>query len=132
MRKPSWLLAAFCAVVVAALGASSAYAGESTGNFGRTGKQTPIGAAPDNAPHAALICSFSGQNPEAFLPVTDPDYEAGRVQNWGHVKNGIKDEVNAETGGHGAAAITDLMHSFGPGVSCNGNSGEFASGGGGA
>jgi len=132
MSKTLLLVAALCAVVVAAVGATSAFAGESTGNFGRTGKQTPIGAAPDNAPHAASICSFSGQNPEAFLPADDPDFEAGRVQNWGHVKNGIKDEVNEATGGHGAAAITDLMHSFGPGVSCNGNSGDFASGGGGA
>jgi len=125
-------LAALCAVAVAALAASSAYAGEATGNFERTGKQTPIGAAPDDAPHAASICSFSGQNPEQFLPADDPDFEAGRVQSWGQVKNGIKDEVNAATGGHGAAAITDLMHSFGPGVSCNGHTGDFASGGGGA
>lgn len=130
MRKRSLLLAALCALAIAALGASSAYAGEATGNFARTGKQTPIGAAPDDAPHAASICSFSGQNPEQFLPITSPDYEPGRVQNWGHVKNGIKDEVNAETGGHGAAAITDLMHSFGPGVSCNGHTGDFAGGGG--
>ena len=124
MSKTLLLVAALCAVVVAAVGASSAFAGESTGNFARTGKQTPIGAAPDGVLHAGSICSFSGQNPEAFLPTTDEDYEAGRVQNWGHVKNGIKDEVNAETGGHGAAAITDAMHAFGPGVSCNGNSGE--------
>jgi len=132
MSKTSLLIAALCAVVIAAVGAGSAFAGESTGNFGRTGKQTPIGAAPDDAPHAASICSFSGQNPEAFLPTTDPNYEAGRVQNWGHVKNDIRDQVNEATGGHGAAAITDLMHSFGPGVSCNGNSGDFATGGGGA
>ena len=124
MSKTLLLVAALCAVVVAAVGASSAFAGESTGNFQRTGKQTPIGLATEEAPHASSICSFSGQNPEAFLPETDKDFEAGRVQNWGHVKNGIKDEVNAETGGHGAAAITDLMHSFGPGVSCNGHSGE--------
>ena len=126
MSKTLLLVAALCAVVVAAVGASSAFAGESTGNFARTGKQTPIGAAPDDALHAGSICSFSGQNPEAFLDPTDPEsgFEPGRVQNWGHVKNGIKDEVNAETGGHGAAAITDAMHEFGPGVSCNGNTGE--------
>src|SRR6187551_3849174 len=130
MRRTTLLWAVLCSVLVAAAGATSAFAGESTGNFGRTGKQTPIGAAPDNAPHAASICSFSGQNPEAFLPADDPDFEAGRVQNWGHVKNGVKDEVNEATGGHGAAAITDVMHSFGPGVSCNGHTGDFAGGGG--
>ena len=134
MRQVSLLMAALCAVVIAAVGASSAFAGESTGNFATTGKQTPIGLAPENAPHAASICSFSGQNPEAFLDPTDPNsgFEPGRVQNWGQVKNGIRDEVNEATGGHGAAAITDLMHSFGPGVSCNGHSGDFAAGGGGA
>lgn len=130
MRKTPLLIAALCAVVLAAMSASTAFAGESTGNFGRTGKETPIGAAPDDAPHAASICSFSGQNPEAFLPTTDPDYEPGRVQSWGQVKNGVKDEVNEATGGHGAAAITDLMHAFGPGVSCNGHDGDFAGGGG--
>jgi hypothetical protein len=129
MRKSSLLLAALCAVV-AAVGASSALAGETTGNFARTGKETPIGKAPENDPHAASICSFSGQNPEVFLPETDPGFEPGRVQNWGHVKNGIRDEVNEATGGHGAAAITDLMHAFGPGVSCNGHTGDFAGGGG--
>jgi hypothetical protein len=127
MSKTLLLVAALCAVVVAAVGASSAFAGESTGNFGRTGKQTPIGLAPEDAPHASSICSFSGQNPERFL--TGDEFEAGRVQNWGHVKNGIKDEVNAETGGHGAAAITDAMHAFGPGVSCNGHSGDFSEAG---
>jgi hypothetical protein len=126
MRQKSLLMAALCTVVIAAVGATSAFAGESTGNFARTGKQTPIGAAPDNAPHAASVCSFSGQNPEAFLDPTDPNsgFEPGRVQNWGHVKNDLRDQVNAETGGHGAAAITDAMHAFGPGVSCNGHTGE--------
>jgi|SRR6187551_571145 hypothetical protein len=128
MRRTTLLWAVLCSVLVAAAGATSAFAGEATGNFGRTGKQTPIGAAPDDAPHAASICSFSGQNPEQFA--TGDEFEAGRVQNWGHVKNGIKDEVNEATGGHGAAAITDVMHSFGPGVSCNGHTGDFAGGGG--
>ena len=69
MSKTLLLVAALCAVVVAAVGASSAFAGESTGNFARTGKQTPIGACHAGwRPHASSICSFSGQNPEAFLP----------------------------------------------------------------
>jgi hypothetical protein len=33
------------------------------------------------------------------------------------------------TDGHGAAAITDLMHSFGPGVSVNGHNGESSEAG---
>ena len=77
MSKTLLLVAGLCAVVVAAVGASSAFAGESTGN----GKQTPIGAAPDNAPHASSICSFSGQNPEGLLDPSDPNFEPGRVQN---------------------------------------------------
>src|SRR4029079_5518320 len=130
MRQVSLLMAALCAVVIAAVGASSAFAGESTRNFATTGKQTPIGLAPENAPHAASISSFSGQNPEAFLDPTDPNsgLETGRVQNCGQVKNAITDQGNGATRVTGAAAITDLMRSFGPGVSCNGHSGDFASG----
>ena len=108
MRKV--LVGALCAVVIAALGAGSAFAGESTGN----GKQTPIGAAPDNAPHASSICSFSGQNPEGLLDPSDPDYEPGHVQNWGH-------------------SPKDFLRSIGesPGRACNGHRGAFAGGGGG-
>jgi hypothetical protein len=112
MSKTSLLVAALCAVVIAAIGASSAFAGESTGNFQRTGKETPIGAAPENAPHASSICSFSGQNPEAFLPTTDPGYEPGRVQNWGHIPKEVRDAI-----GKGPEQ---------PGNSCNGHSGFFA------
>jgi hypothetical protein len=116
MRKTPLLLAVLCATAVAAAGATSAFAGESTGNFARTGKQTPIGAAPDNAPHAASICSFSGQNPEAFLDPSDPDYEPGRTQSWGQIPKEIRD-VLATEGEH-------------PGDSCNGHTGFFAGGGG--
>ena len=52
MSKKSWLAAAFCAVVFAAVGASSAFAGEVTGN----GK--PTGAVAN----ANSICAYSGQN----------------------------------------------------------------------
>ena len=109
MSKTLLLVAGLCAVVVAAVGASSAFAGESTGN----GKQTPIGAAPDNAPHASSICSFSGQNPEGLLDPSDPNFEPGRVQNWGH-------------------SDKDLFRSIGfaPGQACNGHRGAFSGGGG--
>lgn len=116
--------------VVAAIGAGSALAGETTGNFGSTtskgknNRETPIGQAPENAPHAHSICSFSGQNPEAFLPETivvdgqtvpNPDYEPGRTQSWGQIPK----------------AVRDTLPSFlAPGSSCNGHTGFFASGGG--
>jgi hypothetical protein len=114
MRKTSLLIAALCAVVVAAFGAGSAFAGESTGNFARTGKQTPIGLAPEDAPHAHSICSFSGQNPEAFLDPSDPDFEPGRTQSWGQIPKAVRDTLPAE------------QH---PGNSCNGHTGFFAGGG---
>ena len=116
MRKMS-LVAALCAVVVVAMGASPAFAGETTGNFQRTGKETPIGAAPENAPHAHSICSFSGQNPEAFLDPTDPEsgFEPGRTQSWGQIPKEVRD-VLATQGQH-------------PGDSCNGHTGFFAGGG---
>src|SRR4249919_3143758 len=82
MSKTRLIVAALCAVVIAAVGASSAFAGESTGN----GKQTPIGlGGPPGPLHASSFCSFSGQNPEGLLDPSDPDFEPGRVQNWGHV-----------------------------------------------
>jgi hypothetical protein len=115
------LMMAVMSAVVAAFAASSAFAGESTGNFGSTtsqGKnntQTPIGQPSDtDPPHAASICSFSGQNPEAFLPPTDPDYEPGRTQSWGQIPKAVRDTLPAEE------------H---PGSSCNGHTGFFAGGG---
>ena len=105
-RTKSLLTAAVCAVVVAAMGAGPALAGEVTGN----GKLTPIGAAPDTAPHAHSICSFSGQN--------DGEPPAGRtaahVQNWGQTTKADRDLV-ATMGFH-------------PGDSCNGHRGFFAGG----
>lgn len=119
MRKRA-LLAAVVATVMAACAAGTAFAGESTGNYGSTtsqGKnntQTPIGLASETDPHAQSICSFSGQNPEAFLPVTDPNYEPGRTQSWGQIPK----------------AIRDAMPAFlQPGESCNGHTGFFAQGG---
>jgi hypothetical protein len=105
-RTKSLLAATACAAVVAAVGAGSALAGEVTGN----GKLTPIGAAPDAAPHASSICSFSGQN--------DGEPPAGRtaehVQNWGQRTKTDRDFL---------ATI-----GFRPGDSCNGHRGFFAGG----
>jgi hypothetical protein len=74
MSKKSWLAAALCAVVVAAVSAGSAFAGEVTG------KGKPTGA-PE---HANSICAFSGQN--------DGEPPGGRTQNYGQdVKAGRAD-----------------------------------------
>ena len=118
------LVAAVVSAIVAAFAAGAAFAGEATGNFGTTGKQTPIGAAPENAPHAHSICSFSGQNPERFLPATivvggvtvpNPDFEPGRTQSWGQISKADRD------------FLTTI--GFAPGDSCNGHTGFFAGGG---
>ena len=116
MRKRA-LLSAVVSVAVAACAAGSAFAGETTGNFGSTKSQgknnteTPIGVATEEDPHAQSICSFSGQNPEAFLPETHPDYEPGRTQSWGQIPKAVRDTFPA------------FLH---PGSSCNGHTG-FAS-----
>ena len=111
------LMTAAVSAIVAAFAAGAALAGEATGNFGTTGKQTPIGAAPENAPHAASICSFSGQNPERFLDPSDPNsgFEPGRTQSWGQIPKADRDFLRTV----GAA----------PGQSCNGHTGFFAGGG---
>ena len=100
---------AACVAAVASVGAGSAFAGEVTGNFEKTGKQTPIGAASEEAPHASSICSFSGQNPERFL--TGAAYEPGRTQSWGQIPKAVRDTFPA------------FLH---PGESCNGHTGFFA------
>ena len=91
------------------LGMSSASAGEaqgnsSAGNINETGMRG----------HANSICAFSGQNPERFLPPTDPDYEPGRVQSWGQIPRAVRLAIAAER----------------PSVTCNGHTGIIASMGG--
>lgn len=105
----SRLLVVTGVVVLALAGASSALAGESTGNFATTGKRTPIASFV-----AASICSFSGQNPERFLPETDKDYEPGRTQSWGQIPKAVRD------------ALPSFEH---PGNACNGHTGFLAGGG---
>jgi hypothetical protein len=104
MRK---VIAATAVVVGIVLTPTAAFAGEITGN----GKPTPIDSFNANS-----ICSFSGQNDD---PTGGGNpFEAGHVQNWGHTKNVAKDLLGD---GHGASAITDLMHQEGPGTNCNGH-----------
>jgi hypothetical protein len=112
MRIKSIAATIGCVAAIAGAGAGSAFAGEATGNFGtdhgKNSQTTPI-ASPGTV--AQSICAFSGQNPERFLPPTDPDFEAGRVQNWGHTDR------------------ASLPPSFQPGSSCNGHTGFLAGGG---
>lgn len=104
------LAVAACTVAVAALGAGSAFAGEVTGN----GKPTPIGAAPENDPHASSICSFSGQN--------DGEAPLGKTQSYGtDVAAGRADPSTENPGKVGRGVVT-----FHPGFACNGNHGFFA------
>ena len=107
------LAAAFSAVAITGATAGAAFAGEVTGNFERTGKETPIGAATEEAPHAHSICSFSGQNPERFL--TGDAFEPGRTQSWGQIPKADR------------AFLTSIGSN--PGSACNGHRGAFAGGG---
>ena len=94
-----------CTAAAMLISASSAFAGEATGNFDRTGKTTPIAEY-----NASSICSFSGQNPERFLDPSDLDFEPGRTQSWGQIPKSVRDAFPAE------------MH---PGISCNPNKTTF-------
>jgi hypothetical protein len=90
---------AFCTAAVAAVGAGAALAGESTGN-GRY-----INGS-DSAPlHGKSACAYSGQNPEALLPTTDPHYEPGRTQSWGQIPQADR------------AFLTSI--GLNPGIACN-------------
>jgi hypothetical protein len=107
--KKSGLAVVTCAVAGVLAGAPTAFAGEATGNFQRTGKTTPIAQF-----RAASICSFSGQNPERFLDPSNPDYEPGRTQSWGQIPRQVR------------ATMPASMH---PGSACNGHTGFLAGGG---
>jgi hypothetical protein len=109
MSKKALLAAVLGALVVAAVSASSAFAGEVKGPPGNT-DPTPIGAAPDEDPHASSICSFSGQN-DGELPL---GRTAEHVQSWGQIPKEERDFLST-VGAH-------------PGDSCNGNTGFFAGG----
>jgi hypothetical protein len=100
--------AGLSALIMLGMG-GTAFAGEATGNFERTGKTTPVA---DYVMHS--ICAFSGQNPERFLPPTDPNYEPGHTQSWGQIPKAIRDTMPAEE------------H---PGNACNGHTGFLAGGG---
>ena len=109
--KKSIVAVMLCAAALTGANATAAFAGEATGNFGRTGKTTPIKS---DFPHAKSICAFSGQNPERFLDPNDPNsgFEPGRTQSWGQIPKAERDFL----------ATQGLQ----PGDSCNGHTGELA------
>jgi hypothetical protein len=76
MGKKRLFAIAVCAAAVMGMGANAALAGEVNGN----GKNTPIGAAPNDDLHAGSICSFSGLNDERYR---DGDPLAPRTQHPG-------------------------------------------------
>ena len=100
MSKTRLIFAAFCAVVVAAIGASSAFAGEITGN----GKWI---AGSETAPlNGKSPCAFSGQNDNWQLGNPTPDADGfTRTQNWG------------QAGQEGRAFLTSI--GLNPGLACN-------------
>jgi hypothetical protein len=97
VRKMSWGVAVAGAVALSIGGASTAFAGESTGNGKPTGMRG----------NANSICAFSGQNPERFLDPSDPNYEPGHTQSWGQIPQEFR------------AFLTSIGES--PGEACNGN-----------
>ena len=118
MRPIHLLIVPAAAGTLFIAGMSSASAGEaqgnsSAGNINETGMRG----------HANSICGFSGQNPERFLDPTNAEYEPGRVQNWGHVRQFLTGEL-----GLNSAQIKASGEQ--PGDSCNGHTGFLAGGGG--
>jgi hypothetical protein len=113
-RSMTRLAAAWvAATLLVCLSTAGVLAGEVKGPPGGGGGHTPIGAAPDNDPHAASICSFSGLGDGEDAP----GRTAAHVQNWGEIPKlgpGGRDELSTI--------------GFHPGDSCNGHSGFFAGG----
>ena len=112
-RKSRLRVAVGAAALFACLSVGSVLAGEVKGPPPQEGDpiaHTPIGAAPDNDPHAASICSFSGLGDLE----DDPGRTAAHVQNWGQIPKAVRDEIS--------------MFGAHPGDSCNGHTGFFAGG----
>ena len=114
MRQTSIMLRFTLAVGTAALllslSVGSVLAGEVKGPPGGSLPDTPIGAAPDDAPHASSICSFSGLGDGE----DEPGRTAAHVQNWGQIPKADRDFLSTM--------------GFHPGDSCNGHRGFFAGG----
>jgi hypothetical protein len=112
-RRSTRFFAAFAAaMLLVSLSAAGVLAGEVKGPPGGDLPDTPIGAAPDDDPHAASICSFSGLGDGE----DDPGRTAAHVQNWGQIPKAGRDFLSTI--------------GFHPGDSCNGHTGFFSGGGG--
>ena len=108
--KSRFTLAVGAATLLVSLSVGSVLAGEVKGRPGGDLPDTPIGAAPDNDPHASSICSFSGLGDGE----DEPGRTAAHVQNWGQITKADRDFLSTI--------------GFHPGDSCNGHSGFFAGG----
>jgi hypothetical protein len=86
MSKRRLLAAAVCAAAIPGLGASSAFAGEITGNGKETGMRE----------HANSECGFSG------LDDPDPDLFV-HTQSWGQLPKEVRDAITAAGGNPGIA-----------------------------
>ena len=130
MRKRSLLallaIASLAAAVAVGLGASTARAGEVTGNCNNAKAGSP---AADNCKkgqneNANSICSFSGQNDNPGS--TNPENPGGKTQSYGQdVSGGPADPSTENPGkiGHQPPGEDDFPH---PGFACNGDHGFFA------
>ena len=114
-RSTRFAAALAAATVLVSLSAAGVLAGEVKGPPGGPRDDTPIGAAPDNDPHAHSICSFSGLGDGEDAP----GRTAAHVQSWGQIP---------KLGPGGRDFLSTIgMH---PGDSCNGHTGFFSGGGG--
>ena len=96
------LVSAVCATaLIAILGASTAFAGEITGN----GKSLKVedGGKWGTFLHSRSECAYSGQEDLQFPPFSDPT--AGHAQSWGQIPKDFR----------------DFLTSIGsnPGIACN-------------
>jgi hypothetical protein len=98
LRVKTFMMTAVFAALLAAAGASVAFAGEITGN----GKPTQGPA------HASSICVFSGQNDDPTAPIISaepipgiaPNGPGGRTQNYGQdVRHGLINPTDGFTPG---------------------------------
>jgi hypothetical protein len=91
------------ATAFVAVGASSAFAGEVTGNGTPLWTNTTDWSAPHQL-HGASACAFSGQEDTQFPASPDYDPASGHAQSWGQIPKAVRDSFPAE------------MH---PGIACN-------------
>jgi len=122
-------LALIACLVVAAIAAGAASAGEITGNGKALWTATftdPNTGDVSHSLHANSICAFSGQDDLQYVdahgnPVPITEGDPGHSQSWGQLVSAGFEDPSALRGGGDS-----------PGSTCNGHSGLLAGGGGGA